>query len=140
MSQIITRNAHAQSHANSELPTTSPQNGHIASQTRGCGVAPTSLPSQRPISPSDPDRSPDEHEQGSPAAPGGEPNPPDGGSDGRPDENDGTDGDKQDRDEGNDGGPRGEPDNMSVRDLLCLLGPILAVRRDPPPTIAPNAR
>jgi hypothetical protein len=67
--------------------------------------------------------------------------PPDGGSDGRPDENDGTDEDDQDRDEGNDNepsGPRGEPDNMTVRGLLRLLGPILVVRPDPPPTIAPN--
>jgi hypothetical protein len=74
--------------------------------------------------------------------PPGEPTPPDGGSDGRPDENDGTDEDEQDRDEGNDDEPsrlRGEPDNMMVRDLLRLLGPILAVRLDPPPAIAPNA-
>jgi hypothetical protein len=28
---------------------------------------------------------------------------------------------------------------MTVRDLLCLLGPILVVRPDPPPAIAPNA-
>jgi hypothetical protein len=109
------------------------------SQTCGRGAAPTSLPSQRPISSSDPDRPPDECEQDGPAAPRGEPTPPDGG----PDENDGTDEDEQDRDEGNDdkpSGPCGEPDNMTVRDLLCLLGPILAVRPDPPPAIAPNAR
>jgi hypothetical protein len=93
--------AHAWSHANSELPTTSPQNGHIASQTCGRGMAPTSLPSQRPISPSDPDRSPDEREQDGLVAPSGEPNPPDG----RPNENDGTDEDEQDRDEGNDDEP-----------------------------------
>jgi hypothetical protein len=139
MSQIITCNALAQNHANSELPTTSPRNGHIVSQTRGRGTAPTSLPSQRPISPSDPDRPPDKREQDSPAAPRGEPTPPDGG----PDENDGTDEDEQNRDEGNDdepSGPRGEPDNMTVRDLLRLLGPILTVRPDPPPAIAPNAR
>jgi hypothetical protein len=29
---------------------------------------------------------------------------------------------------------------MTVCDLLCLLGPILVVRPDPPPAIAPNAR
>ena len=29
---------------------------------------------------------------------------------------------------------------MTVRDLLCLLGPILAERREPPPAAAPNAR
>jgi hypothetical protein len=49
---------------------------------------------------------------------------------------------EQDRDEGNDdelSGPCREPDNVTVQDLLCLLGPILAVRPDPPPTIAPNA-
>jgi hypothetical protein len=76
-------------------------------------------------------------------SPSGEPNPPNGGSNGGPDENDRTDGDERDRDEGNDNEPsrpRGEPDNMSVRDLLRLLGPILAVRWDPPPAIAPNAR
>jgi hypothetical protein len=136
MSQIITC---ARNHANSELPTTSPRNGHVVSQTRGRSAAPTSLPSQRPISSSDPDRPPDECEQGGPAAPRGEQTPPDGG----PDENDGTDEDEQDRDEGNDdkpSGPHGELDNMTVRDLLHLLGPILAVRPDPPPAIAPNAR
>jgi hypothetical protein len=68
--------------------------------------------------------------------------PPHGRSDGGPNENDGTDEDEQDRDKGNDNepsGPHGEPD-MMVPDLLHLLGPILAVRPDPPPTIAPNAR
>jgi hypothetical protein len=93
--------------------------------------------------PNDPDRPPDEREQDGPAAPRGEPTPPDGGSDGGPDENDGTDDDEQDRDKGNDdepSGPRGEPDNMTVWDLLRLLGPILVVRPDPPPAIAPNAR
>jgi hypothetical protein len=143
MSQIITHNALTRNHANSEPPTTSPRNGHVVSQTHGHGTAPTSLPSQRPISPSDPDRPPDEHEQASPAAPHGEPTPPDGGSDGGPDEKDRTDEDEQDRDEGNDdepSGPRGEPDNMTVRDLLCLLGPILAVRPDPLPAIASNTR
>ena len=66
MSQIITRNAHAQSHANSELPKPSPRNGHIASQNCGCGTTPTSLPSQQPISSPDPDRSPNEWEQDDP--------------------------------------------------------------------------
>jgi hypothetical protein len=76
-------------------------------------------------------------------APCGEPNPPDGRSNGGPDKNDGTDEDKQDRDKGNDdepSRPRGEPDNMTVQDLLRLLGPILAVCLDPPPAIALNAR
>jgi hypothetical protein len=65
--------------------------------------------------------------------------PPHGG----PDKNDGTDKDEQDRDEGNDdkpSKPHREPDNMTVRDLLHLLSPILAVRPDPPPAIAPNAQ
>ena len=77
---------------------------------------------------------------GSPAGPGGEPNPPDGGSDGGSDEDDG---DEQGRDEGNIDEPighHGELDNMTVRDLLCLLGPILVERREPPPTAALNAR
>jgi hypothetical protein len=68
-------------------------------------------------------------------------NPP--SPDGGPDKNDGTDEDEQDRDEGNDdkpSRPHGEPDNMTVRDLLCLLGPILVVRPDPLPAIAPNTR
>jgi hypothetical protein len=117
------------------LRTPSPRNGHVVSQTRGHGAAPTS--------PSDPDRPPDECEQDGPAAPRGEPTPPDGRSDGGPNENDGTDEDEQDRDEGNDNepsGPHGEPNNMTVQDLLCLLGPILVVRPDPPPAIAPNAQ
>ena len=171
MSQIITRNAHARSHANSELPKPSPRNGHIASQIHGHGAAPTSLPSQQPISSPDPDRSPNKQEQddpttsplttppdhpdpaddeedennhecpphepnGSPAGPGGEPNPPDGGSNK-------NDGDEQGRHEGNIDEPIrccGEPDNVTVRDLLRLLGPILAECQEPPPAAAPNAR
>ena len=68
--------------------------------------------------------------------PSGEPNPPNGGSD----ENDG---DEQGRDEGNIDEPigcRGEPDNVTVRDLLHLLGPILTECREPPPAAAPNTR
>ena len=77
---------------------------------------------------------------GSPVGPGGELNPPDGGSDGGSDENDG---DEQGRDEGNIDEPIGccrEPDNVTVQDLLRLLGPILAECREPPPAAAPNAR
>ena len=145
MSQIITHNAHARSHANSELPKPSPRNGHIASQIRGHGVDPTT--SRLTTPPDCPDPANDEEDEnnhehpphelnGSPAGPGGEPNPPDGGSD----ENDG---DEHGRDKGNIDEPIGhrrEPDNMTVRDLLCLLGPILAECREPLPAAALNAR
>ena len=43
MSQIITCNAYAQSHANSELPKTSPQNGHVEVYEHG---APSKTPSR----------------------------------------------------------------------------------------------
>ena len=67
--------------------------------------------------------------------PGGELNPPNGGSD----ENDG---DEQGRDEGNIDEPIGhcrELDNVMLRDLLCLLGPILTECQEPLPTVALNA-
>ena len=108
-------------------------------------TSPLTTPPDHP-NPADDEEDENNHERpphepnGSPAGPGGEPNPPDGGSDGRSDEDDG---DEQGRDEGNIDEPighHGEPDNVMVRDLLRLLGPILAECREPPPAAAPNAR
>jgi hypothetical protein len=145
MSQIITRNAHARSHANSELPKTRPPNEREQD-------IPTPSPLTTPPGRSDPTND-EEHENNderphlapneAPADPDGEPNPPDGGSDGGSDGDGGDEGDGQDRDEGNNDepiGPRREPENVTVGDLLRILGPILAERRGPPPAVAPNAR
>ena len=168
MSQIITCNAHAQSHANSELQKPSPRNGHIASQNHGCSTAPTSLLSQQPISSSDPDRSPDTWEQDDPATsplttPTGHPNPADdeedennhecpphepngspAGPGGEPNPPNGrsneNDGDEQGRDEGNIDKPIGPCGELDnvMVQDLCLLGPILMEHQEPLPAAAPN--
>jgi hypothetical protein len=144
MSQIITRNAHARSHANSELPKVSPN--------RGRGSAPIPLSSQRfsqPFDPSDlsdapePEKSPatpagvdltnaeakdpDEaaprrEDAGGAGEPDDDPSPPGGGPNGGPDGND----DEDDED------PL-DPNNLTVRELLRFLRPILADRLAPPP-------
>jgi hypothetical protein len=174
MSQIITHNAHARSHANSELPKDSPREGCAASRTRGHGSAPIPLFSQQPIPPIDPDRHPKECEgdnspgpstttfpappdpvdneghgnepespphrkrAGGPAGPDGELNPSDDGSIGRPDGDNGGDRYGQDRDEHDNEEPfwtRRGSDNVTVQDLLCLLGPILTECRGPVPAL-----
>ena len=129
MSRVITRNAHARTHANSEvpgatapdLPTTPPHvEAHEDSQE---------VPSPR-------------NNAGGPSGPDGDPDPSDDRPDSIPDEDD--------RDERSTEEPNDDPfeahggaDNLTVRDLLRILGPILAERRRPPhipPVAPPNPR
>ena len=141
MSQIITCNAHAQSNANSEFPRTSPWN---APPNEWEQDDPTSSPLTTPGHPDPTDNEEDEinHEHppqepnGAHADPSGEPNLPNGGSNG-------NDGDEQDRDREDTDKPIGlcgEPSNVMVQDFLHLLSPMVMECQDPPPTMAPNAQ
>ena len=76
---------------------------------------------------------------GGPSGPDGDPDPSDDGPDGAPD---GDDRDERSTEEPNNDDPfetHGGADNLSVRDLLRILGPILAEHRSPPhiPPVAP---
>lgn len=158
MSQIITRNAHARNHANSELPKPTPRNGRAASHNRGRGSAPIPLSAQRHPPPSDvfnaPERdgspvpppldrpaSPtplDIREHGNaegPGEPDDEPEPSDDG----PNNDGGDEGDERRAGEPEDNDPFGGPENITARDLLRILGPLLAERRGLPitPPVAP---
>ena len=132
MSRVITRNAHARTHANSELPgATAPD-------------LPNTLPHDDPLIPPIPVRPPhvEAHEDnqeiplprnsaGGPSGPDGDPDPSDDGPDGTPD---GDDRDKRSTEEPNNDDPfeaHGGADYLTVRDLLCILGPILAERQSP---------
>jgi hypothetical protein len=189
MSQIVTRNAHARNHANSELPKITPRNGRAASQNRGRGSAPIPFSSRLPTSSAGPDNVPDTLEREEPSVPplipvpnphpsanspansqqqrnedrpdvpgsveaagtaDGAPDPPDDGSNSGPGGDDGDDGD--DRDEESMYGTYGPymddpfwgnrtPDNVTARDLLRILGPMLAERRavSTPAPIAPSS-
>lgn len=154
MSHILTRNAHARNLANVESPT--PRNGHAASQIRGRGAAPIPFSSQRIFHPTDPSELSDPPERderpitpignfadpfaqgqgnppyrggpGDPEGPDGDPNPP----------GDGFQGDPNDGDE--DGRNANELNaNLTVRDLLRYIGPILAANHRGPPPAAPLA-
>ena len=133
MSQVITRNAHAQTHANSELPGATPPD------------LPNTLPHNDPlvppipVCPSHAEELEDNQENplpsnnaGGPLGPNGDPDPSDDRPDGIPD---GDDRDKRSTEEPNNDNlfeaHRGA-DNPSVQDLLHILGPILMECQSPP--------
>jgi hypothetical protein len=145
MSRVITRNAHARTLANSELPMATPSDLPHTLGHDGPFVSPTTSP-PAPVRPShteehvDNQGNPSPHTNtGVPEVPNGDPDPSDDEPDGGPD---GDDGDERRTEELNNDDPfeaHGGADNLSVRDLLRILGPILAERRGPPhtPAVAP---
>ena len=142
MSRVITRNAHAQTHANSEVPgATAPD-------------LPTTPPHDDPLIPPIPVRPPhvEAHEDsqevpsprnnaGGPSGPDGDPDPSDDRPNSIPNEDDR---DERSTEEPNNDDPfeaHGGADNLTVWDLLRILGPILAERQRPPhipPVTPPN--
>jgi hypothetical protein len=149
MSRVITRNAHARTLANSELPMATPSDLPHTLGHDGPFVSPTTSP-PAPVRPShteehvDNQGNPSPHTNtGVPEVPNGDPDPSDDEPDGGPD---GDDGDERRTEELNNDDPfeaHGGADNLSVRDLLRILGPILAERRGPPhtpPAAPPNPR
>ncbi len=145
MSRVITRNALARTHANSELPGATPPDQPNTLPHDAPLVPPiTSVPA--PVRPSHTEEhvdneedSPPRNNAGGPEGPNGDPDP----SDDRPDDGpDRDDGDERSTPELNNDDPfeaHGGADNLTVRDLLRILGPILAERRSPPhiPLAAP---
>src|SRR6266852_3837545 len=143
MSRVITHNALARTHANSELPGATPP--HLLNTHDDPLVPPITSPPV-PVHPSHTEEHIDDEEiplprnnAGDPEGPNRDPDPADDGPDDGPDRDDG---DERSTPEPNNDDlfetHRGA-DNLTVRDLLCILGPILAERQSPPhiPPVAP---
>src|SRR5271154_6592851 len=136
MSQMLTRTAYARNQANSEAPIAPPRIGHVAPQTRGHGA--TSIPFSPQHLADDFTKTPDIIDApnspvvdnpdgvGDPDKPDRDPDPP------GDDPNDGPDGEDVDE--------RNLNPNLTVRELLRFLSPILADRRGPPPAAPPHPR
>ena len=145
MSRVITCNAHARTHANSKLPTATPPDLPNTLGRDGLFVSPTTSP-PAPVRPSHTEEHVDNQgnplpytNTGGPEVPDGDPDPSDDRPDGAPD---GDDEDERRTEELNNDDPfdvHGGADNLTVRDLLRILGPILAECRGPPhtPLVAP---
>ena len=136
MSQVITCNAHAQTHTNSELPMVTPSDLPHTLECNGPFVSPTTSP-PAPVCLSHTEEhvdnqgnpSPHTNTRG-PEIPSGDPDPSD----------DEPDGDEQCTEESNNDDlfeAHGGANNLTV--LLCILGPILAEHQSPPhtPPVAP---
>src|SRR5713101_8202146 len=143
MSRVITRNALARTHANSELPGATPPD---LPNTHDYPLVPpiTSPPALvRPSHTDDEENPSHPNNAGDPEGPNGDPDPSDDGPDDRPDRDDG---DERSTPEPNNDDPfeaHGGADNLTVRDLLRILGPILAEHQSPPhipPATPPHPR
>src|SRR6266849_1749554 len=143
MSRVITRNALARTHANSELPGATPPdlpNTHDYPLVPPITSPPTLV---RPSHTDDEEIPSHPNNAGDPEGPNGDPDPADDGPDDGPDRDDG---DERSTPEPNNDDPfeaHGGADNLTVRDLLRILGPILAERRSPPhipPAAPPHPR
>src|SRR6266852_1552346 len=143
MSRVITRNALARTHANSELPGATPPD---LPNTHDYPLVPpiTSPPALvRPSHTDDEEIPLHPNNAGDPEGPNGDPDPADDGPDDGPDRDDG---DERRTPELNNDDPfeaHGGANNLTVRDLLHILGPILAECRSPPhipPATPPHPR
>ena len=146
---MITHNAHTRTHANSEPPRATPSDLPNTPGPNDPPISPVTSPTGpfRPAHLEDhidhPEDSPPHPNAGGPEGPNRDPDPLDDGPNGRPDRDDG---DQQSAGAPDNDDPfetYGGADNLTVQDLLCILGPILVECRGAPhmsPVAPPNPR